>query len=110
MPLLLDVIFYWMGNLSPTAEQFFLFYLITVLINICGNSVGLLLGSVITDAKSVSTVSPIVVLPFVLFSGYFKNSGNIPPWIGWIQYISPLKYGFAAIAINEVKYKPSLIG
>ena len=99
-----------MIKLSPTALQFFLFYIITVLINICGNSVGLLLGSVITDAKSVATVTPIVILPFLLFSGYFKNSGNIPAWIGWIQYISPLKYGFAAIAINEVRHKTSLIG
>ena len=68
------------------------------------------MGSVITDAKSVSVAVPIFLIPFVLFSGYFKNSGNIPSWIGWIQYISPLKYGFAAVTINEMKYRNSLVG
>ena len=109
MPLFFVLIFYWMVGLSSTAEQFFLMYLISFLMNLCGNSLGLLLGSVITDAKSVSAAIPIVLLPFILFAGLFKNTGNIPDWIGWIQYLSPVKYGFVASTLNEVKYSDSHI-
>jgi len=109
MPLLFSLIFYWMIKLSSSARQFFIFYSIIFLINLCGNSLGLLLGSLITDARSVSAVVPILLLPFVLFSGFFKNSGNIPDWIGWIQYISPLKYGFAALTLNSMRYRDSMI-
>ncbi len=94
---------YWFVGLSSTASQFFTFYLICWLLSINGISLGLVLGSVITDAKSVSVITPAVMLPFFLFSGLFKNTGNLSSWIGWIQYLSPVKYGFAAYLQNEVQ-------
>ena len=109
MPFLFILIFYWMIGLASTAEQFFVFYLINFLVGLCGNSFGLLLGSIITDGKSLSSTVTIVLLPFVLFSGFFKNAGNFSSWVGWIQYLSPIKYGFAAMIENEVKYRDSNI-
>jgi ABC-type multidrug transport system permease subunit len=75
---------YWMINLSSSAEQFFIFYFIVFLVSFAGNSLGLFLGSVINDAKSVSSAIPMVILPFILFSGFFKNRADLPAWIGWI--------------------------
>jgi len=98
-----------MIDLEATAEQFFLLYFISFLITLCGNSLGLLLGSVISDAKAVAAATSIFLIPFFLFSGQFKNFGSIPAWVGWIQYISPFKYGLAALTINETKYRPSLV-
>ncbi len=86
--------------LAQTATQFFIFYLTYFLLNLAGSSVGLLLGSVIFDAQSVAAVVPIVLLPLILFSGFFVNSDTLPMWIGWIQYISPVKYGFIAFVTN----------
>ena len=62
-----------MIGLAPTGEQFFFHYLTYVLIALNGSSLGLFIGSAILDAKSVSAVIPIVLLPFILFSGFFKN-------------------------------------
>jgi hypothetical protein len=62
-----------MVGLSNTVGQFFTFYLIMFLLCFVGNSLGLLIGSVIEDAKSVSAVVPIIFLPLCLFSGFFKN-------------------------------------
>jgi ABC-type multidrug transport system permease subunit len=61
------------------------------------------------DGKSVSNVIPIVILPIILFSGFFKNRANLPVWIGWIEYVSPNKYSFIAHVGNETAYKASLI-
>ncbi len=85
-----------MIGLAPTGGQFFLHYLISVLIALCGSSLGLFLGSVILDDKSISAVVPMLMLPIILFSGFFKNRANLPVWIGWIEYISPNKYAFNA--------------
>lgn len=98
---------YWFVGLSSTATQFFIFYLVAYLLTVNGVSLGLMLGSMVTDAKSVSVVTPIILLPFFLFSGYFKNSGNLSSWIGWIEYISPIKYGFSAFLHNEVQFASS---
>lgn len=73
-----------MIGLALTAGQFFLHFLIYLLISFCGSSLGLLLGSVILDAKSVSAVTPVVILPFTLFSGFFKNRADLPDWLGWV--------------------------
>jgi ABC-type multidrug transport system permease subunit len=77
-----------------------MFYFIVFLLTFSGNSLGLLLGSITTDAKTVSTLTPLLVIPFILFSGFFKNNGNLPHWISWLAYISPIKYGFAALIEN----------
>lgn len=73
-PLLQALIMYWFVGLANTATQFFIFYLVSYLLTINGVSMGLMLGSMITDAKSVSAVTPAVLLPFFLFSGFFKNA------------------------------------
>lgn len=106
-PLLQALIMYWFVGQSSTAEQFFTFYLICYFIGFAGSSLGLLLGSIISDAKAVSTLTPALILPFVLFSGLFKNTGNLSNWIGWIQYISPIKYTFSSFLQNEVLYATS---
>ena len=99
-PLIFDLIVYWMVGMASTAGQFFSFYLVSFLIAFSGNSLGLLLGSMISDPKTVSAVASVFIVPFVLFSGFFKNRGNFPVWIGWIEYISPLKYGFIGVTTN----------
>jgi len=89
-----------MVGLSSTSEQFFTFYLILYLISFIGGSLGLLIGSLSKDAKGVGTIMPMFIFIFIVFSGMFKNLANIPNWIGWIQYISPIKYTFAALIQN----------
>jgi hypothetical protein len=36
-----------------------------------------------------------------------KNLENLPNWIGWLQYISPIKYTLAAFMQNAVLYEPN---
>lgn len=95
-----SVIVYWMAGLNATAEQFFTFYLIIVLLSFNGGSLGYLVGSIVEDPKSVGTLIPVILIPFVLFSGQFKNFSSLPNWIGWVQYLSPLKYAFTAFVSN----------
>jgi ABC-type multidrug transport system permease subunit len=84
IPFLFAIIAYWMIHLSASAGQFFLFYLITFLVSLSGNSFGLLVGSLFSDSKVASGLLPLIVLPLVLFSGFYKNRGDLPAWIGWL--------------------------
>ena len=47
-----------------------------------------------------SIAIPAVILPFAIFSGYMKNFEDLPTWIGWFQYFSPIKYTFMAFIRN----------
>lgn len=48
-PLLVNLIMYWMVGQANTAGQFFLFYLISFIVNFAGSSLGLLIGSISKD-------------------------------------------------------------
>lgn len=109
-PLISCLIMYWFVGLSSSAQQFFTLYLITYLIYFNGASFGLMLGSIILDAKSISTITPVILLPVVLFSGFFKNRDNLPRWIGWLEYISPIKYTFTSSLENQLLYVSSRVG
>jgi ABC-type multidrug transport system permease subunit len=98
-----------MVGLASTAEQFFVHYLVLFLMVFAGSSLGLLLGSIIMDSKSVSSTVPVILLPVILFSGFFKNREDLPGWISWLEYISPNKYGFIGLVENQVMYRDSLV-
>jgi len=52
-------------------------------------------------AETACFFCPVIMMPFVLFSGFLTNIDTFPKWIAWIQYISPIRYGFEASMHNE---------
>lgn len=46
-------------------------------------------------------MSPLLLLPLMMFSGLYNKLGSIPSWIAWIQYISPFRYGLHILLLNE---------
>ena len=73
VPMLTSVILYWMVGLETDAGRFFTFYFDLFLVVLAGSSLGLLIGSMFENTKTVTVVTPIIILPFMLFSGFFKN-------------------------------------
>ena len=100
--LIIQLVTYWSVNLSSTPQQLFTFSIIAFLLGLAGSSTGLLIGSLISDAKTSETVTNIIFRPMFLFAGFFKHRANFPVWIGWIEYLSPVKFGFTAFLENEV--------
>ena len=99
-PLIEILIVYWFAGLSSTATQFFICLLVLYLLSFNGMSFGMLFGSIIEDQRSVSQLIPIISLVISLVSGYYKNLANLPAWMGWVQYLSPLRYSFEAFVRN----------
>ena len=58
-------------------------------------------GSIFKDAKRASELTPLFLLPMMMFSGLYNKLNSIPDWISWLQYISPFRYGLQALLINE---------
>jgi ABC-type multidrug transport system permease subunit len=104
------LVMYWMVGLQSAALNFFLLYVVIFMMGLAGNSVGMFLGSIIDDPQAISTAINLIVVPVEMFAGLFVNLSTIPKWLSWIQYTSPLKYGFAAGMIDETYQRPSMIG
>jgi hypothetical protein len=47
------------------------------------------------------TLTPVILIPFMLFSGFFVNLDNVPWFLKEFEYISLYKYGNQALILNE---------
>ena len=44
---------------------------------------------------------PLAILPVMIFGGLFVNLETIPDAFHWLQYISPIKYSYNAMLLDE---------
>lgn len=51
---------------------------------------------VFENAEMAISMVPVLIIPLIVFAGFFVNQNNIPYYFYPIQYVSMLKYGFQA--------------
>ncbi|KAL6757501.1 ABC-2 type transporter-domain-containing protein [Haematococcus lacustris] len=101
MPILSSVIIYFMVGYQLAADRFWWFALILVLVDNSGTAIGIFVSCLFADINVALAVMPMFLMPLMIFSGFFVNSSTLGWWFRWISYISPMKYGFIALAKNE---------
>ncbi|TPX37995.1 hypothetical protein SmJEL517_g00239 [Synchytrium microbalum] len=94
-------ILYWMVGLQNVASKYFIFSSFVVLSSVCGWALGIFFACMFSSLPVALAVTPVILMPLMLFSGLFANLNAIPIWLRWIQYISPIKYGFEGMLKNE---------
>jgi ABC-type multidrug transport system permease subunit len=100
-PLLLLIIAYYMIGLNPAFSAYLMAGVFVVMSALCGTAVGTLVACLFDDISIALAVLPVILLPILLFSGLFVNSGTFPVWLGWLQYISPCQYAFTGLVENQ---------
>jgi len=45
---------------------------------------GFLISSLFEKEEDAVGMTPLFILPQVLFGGFFSNAGNFPVWISWL--------------------------
>jgi ATP-binding cassette subfamily G (WHITE) protein 1/ATP-binding cassette subfamily G (WHITE) protein 2 len=68
----------------------------SMLLNMVGHAVGMFLTCVILDTGLVIKIQPLIVLPLMIFSGFFVNADSVKNYFVWLEAISFLKYAFRA--------------
>ena len=73
----------------------------------CSASYGLFYSAIIPKLETAMALVPILIIPFMLLSGFFINLNNyvdVRVIFYPIMYLSPFKYGYQAgmIALNKV--------
>jgi ABC-type multidrug transport system permease subunit len=78
---------------------------------IASSSIAVLLGCLVPDPKQAQEMIPLVLVPQILFAGFFIRTSQIPIWLRWAQYLCGLKYGVNIMIINEfASHLPSCDG
>jgi ABC-type multidrug transport system permease subunit len=101
-PTITGLITYFIIGFDSSAANFFIFWVILLLISNIGGSLGLFIGTIAKDSEVAISLVPIIIMPFMIFSGYFVNRKNTPPWFIWVEWISFIRYAFEGVIINEV--------
>lgn len=57
-------------------------------------SYALIISCLISDKQLAVTLTPVLIIPFMLFAGFFVNQNNIPKFLIEFQYLSFFKYGY----------------
>ncbi|CAF1082652.1 unnamed protein product [Rotaria sp. Silwood1] len=92
---------YWMSNLYASAKRFFIFVGIIILTSFASVGLGSVI-SVISDTPEQAQALQIpILLPLMVFGGFFLNNDSGQKWLTWIKYISWFYYGNEALIVSQ---------
>jgi len=100
-PVILTSILYWMVGLNPDVLRFFIACGIILLVTQVVLSVGYFLSCLSPNVDVALAIAPVVIIPFMLFGGFFLNSDSVPVWLSWLKWVSWFIYSYEALLVNQ---------
>ncbi|ORD94894.1 AB7G [Enterospora canceri] len=84
-------------------------YIVFMLILVCeimfGVSLGLTVSIVAPTANTAQALGATLSILFILYSAAFISPGDLPGWISWLIYLSPVHYAFRAAVQTQSQGK-----
>ncbi|ORY44120.1 hypothetical protein BCR33DRAFT_717206 [Rhizoclosmatium globosum] len=90
----LQIFIYFMVGMSNDVGRYFTLIGIVILASFVGFSIGVCCACSFPNLEVALLAVPLILMPMMLFSGFFVNTSQIPVWLRWIKYVSPMKYAF----------------
>ena len=99
-PTLFGVIVYYAIGYRSDASNFMVFLAILILIYNASSGYSLIISASFSDKQLAVTLTPVLIIPFMLFAGFFVSSDNIPVFLKEFEYLSIFKYGYESLMHN----------
>ena len=107
--IIIVISYFTVGLRTDDGIHFFYFWMAYILISLCAQSIGYMLGTLFSSISSAMASINILIMPFILFAGTLINEDSMPIFLFWFKYISPLKYTIEISNINEFKQNPEIM-
>ena len=52
-----------------------------------------MISAIAPTIEAANAIAPPLMVPLLLFGGFFLQSDSVPPWFIWLKYISWFYYG-----------------
>jgi len=98
-PCFFATVSYWMIGFGDDITRYFEFMLVIILVVLAAYSLGYLISTMGGTYALANAMTAPIVLPLVLFAGFFVNINSIPLIFVPICYLSFFKYSFEALAV-----------
>lgn len=90
-----------MVGLRMTFMHYLVALFIVALVANVATSFGYFISCASSSVSMALSLGPPVIIPFLLFGGFFLNAGSVPPFFKWLSYLSWFRYGNEALLINQ---------
>jgi ATP-binding cassette, subfamily G (WHITE), eye pigment precursor transporter len=101
IPIIFTAISYPMIGLREGWSYFLIAIGIVCLIANVSTSFGYLISCASSSISMALSIAPPVIIPFLIFGGFFLNAGSVPSYFTWLSYLSWFRYGNEALMINQ---------
>eukprot|EP01064_Diplonema_japonicum_P002664 TRINITY_DN116_c0_g1_i5.p1 TRINITY_DN116_c0_g1~~TRINITY_DN116_c0_g1_i5.p1 ORF type:complete len:619 (+),score=199.34 TRINITY_DN116_c0_g1_i5:55-1911(+) len=96
------VIYYFMMDLQGN----FIYIVVSLtLLAVASSSMALLLGASTGSVETAVNVMPALLVPQILFGGFFISIDSVPSWCRWLSWVMPLRYGFGLVTAAEFSHE-----
>lgn len=93
---------YYTIGFAPEANRFFKQFLLIFVIQQMAAGLFRLIAGICRTMILANTGGALTLLLVFLLGGFILPENKIPDWWGWGYWLSPLTYGYNAIAVNEM--------
>ena len=75
------IVYFAIGLSTHFTYTFFIFIGVLILLYCAAGSYALIISTIFSDKQLAVTLTPVLIIPFMLFAGFFVNQNNIPIWL-----------------------------
>ncbi|KFM65486.1 Protein white, partial [Stegodyphus mimosarum] len=101
MTVLFTSILYWMVGLNSDYQAFLICLAIVILVANTAASFGYMVSCISGSLNIALSIGTPLLMPLLLFGGFYLNNASVPAYFIWIKYISWFYYGNEALTINQ---------
>ncbi|CAG9864008.1 unnamed protein product [Phyllotreta striolata] len=101
LPVLFTSVCYYIIGLNGDLYRFLTACGIVTLVANASLSYGYLVSCVSSSTSMALAIGAPMIIPFLLFGGFFMNLNSIPAYFVWLSYLSWFKYGNEALMVNQ---------
>lgn len=103
-PTIFACITYWCIGFVPILENFLWFVLLLILTYNASSGYSLIISASFADKQLAVTLTPVLIIPFMLFAGFFVATKQIPVYMREFEYLSIFKYAYTALLHNQFDF------
>lgn len=101
VPFVFTSITYPMIGLRSGAEHYFTALLVVTLVANVATSFGYFISCASSSISMALSIGPPVIIPFLIFGGFFLNSASVPSYFEYLSFLSWFRYANEALLINQ---------
>lgn len=100
-----NIVLYFLAGLKREPGAFFLYFLISFITTFVLSAVFRTMAAITKTIAQALSLSGVLVLALVIYTGFVVAPPQMHPWFGWIRWLNPIFYAFEILVANEFHHR-----